>query len=355
MNQNKFQLGFSLIELMVALVLGLVVSAAAIQIFASNKGTYRLENSLSRLQENGRFVVDQMINDLRMAGYNGCLSRGAGVPVGDITPVAIATPANTFAIFPYDIDGTDSIRGFDYGTSDWVPPLETRLNLSGVIAGTDVINIQRASTCGAQLTSAPTSTADTAIDVVVGPTNCGFLQNQVVMVTNCSVADVFQIDTITAGTGTAALNRSGGTLSAIYAPETQVFRWQSNAYYIGTDANGQPTLFRSSWNPNSNTTIEAADFTTTPLASGIQDMQLLYGVDTGVDEYADNYVTANAVTNWEAVRSIRISLLLQSDDNVTQQPREIQFNGTTVNPVATGDRRLRTVYTTTVTLRNNTP
>ncbi|QMU61944.1 MAG: prepilin-type N-terminal cleavage/methylation domain-containing protein [Gammaproteobacteria bacterium] len=353
MYQNKKQIGFSLVELLVALVLGLVVSAAAIQIFASNKGTYRLENALSRLQENGRFVVDQMINDLRMAGYNGCLSRGAGVPVNDITPGAIAT-SNAFVLFPYAIDGTDSIRGFNYGTSDWVPSLDASLNLSGVVANTDVINIQRASSCGAQLTSAPTSTGDTAIDVV-DPNGCDFTANEVVMITDCSVADVFQIGSLTTGTDTVALNRAGGTLSAIYSQASQVFRWQSTAYFVGTDANGQPALFRSSWTPDGDNDIQADDFTTLALASGIEDMQLLYGIDTGMDEYADAYVTANNVTNWDAVRSIRIGLLLRSDNNITQEPRSIQFNGATVNPVATGDRRLRTVYTTTVSLRNNTP
>ncbi len=355
MYQKKNQIGFSLVELLVALVLGLVVSAAAIQIFASNKGTYRLENSLSRLQENGRFVVDQMINDLRMAGYNGCLSRGAGVPVQDITPAAIAT-SNDFVLFPYDIDGNGSIRGFNYDTSDWLPILSANLYLSGVVAGTDVINIQHASSCGAQLTSAPTSTSDTAIDVVVGPTNCGFAVDQVVIVTDCSVADVFQIGSITLGTGTAALNRAGGTtLSAIYSQEASVFRWQSNAYFIGTDANGQPTLFRSSLLPDGDNNLQADDYTTVALASGIEDMQLLYGIDTGVDEYADTYVTADNVTNWDAVRSIRIGLLLRSDNNVTQAPRSIVFNGTTVNGGTGADRRLRTVYTTTVSLRNNTP
>ncbi len=353
MSEVKHQDGFSLVELLVALVLGLVVSAAAIQIFASNKGTYRLENSLSRLQENGRFIVDQMISDLRMAGYNGCLSRGAGVPIGDITPAAIAT-SNDFVMFPFAIDGSDSIRGFNYGTSDWVPSLAANLNLSGVVAGTDVINIQRASSCGAQLTSAPTSTGDTAIDIV-SPNDCGFLSNQVVMVTNCSVADVFQINSLTAGTNTVALNRGGGTLSAIYSQESQVFRWQSTAYYIATDANNEPTLFRSSWSPDGDNDIQADDFAILPLASGVEDMQLQYGVDTGVDEYVDIYVTANNVTDWGAVRSIRIGLLLRSDDNVTQEPRSIQFNGATVNPVGTGDRRLRTVYTTTVSLRNNIP
>ncbi len=336
--------GFSLIELMVALVLGLVVSAAAIQIFASNKGTYRLENALTRMQENGRFVVDNIIEDLRMAGYKGCLSRGAGVPVN----ILAAAP------LPFAIDGSDAIRGYNNSSSVWAPAIDANLNLGGrgILPGTDVLNIQRAATCVAQLDSPPGSVADLHVDVVM-PNNCGFAVEQVVMVTNCSVADVFQIEDIT---GTA-LERSGGSLSTIYQQESQVFRWLSNAYYIATSTtgSGEPALFRSSWDPDGDTDIQPDDFAITELADGVENMQVLYGVDTGVDEYADTYLTANNVTNWEAVRSIRISLLLRSEDFVTQEPREFDFDGTTLNTGTGADRRLRTAYTTTVSLRNNIP
>ncbi len=345
MNQIIKQKGFSLVELMVAMVLGLVISAAAVQIFASNKNTYRLENALSRLQENGRFIVDRMATDLRMAGYNGCLSRGAGVPT---QMLSIETP-------PFAIDGTGAIRGFNNNGTGWLPAIDANLNLNGanptprqVLPGTDVFNIQRASSCGVQLTAAPGSVADLNI-AVESPNDCNFAVDSVAMITDCSVADVFQIS----ATG-ANLSRAGGSLSAIYAPESQVFRWESNAYYIGTGANGESTLFRSAWNPTTtNGTIDAADFTTVELASNVEDMQILYGIDQGVDEYADTYVAANdPLVNWANVKSVRISLLLASEDNITSTPRTITFNGATVGGA---DRRLRTVYTTTISLRNTAP
>ena len=347
MNKCSKQKGFSIVELMVAMVLGLVISAAAVQIFASNKSTYRLENALSRLQENGRFVVDRIAGDLRMAGYNGCLSRGTGVPT---QMISVENP-------PFAIDGTDSIRGFNNNGTGWLPAIDASLNLNGVnplrqvVAGTDVINVQRASSCGVQLTSAPTSVSDLGIDIVT-PNDCNFNVNSAAIITNCSVADVFQIS----ATG-ATLNRVAGNLSAVYAQESQVFLWESNAYYIATNNNGVSALFRSSWNPsNTDGATTSVDFNTVELAEGVEDMQILYGIDQGVDEYADTYVTANdPLLNWGSVKSVRISLLLASDDFVTSTPRQINFNGANVNTGAGADRRLRTVYTTTISLRNTAP
>ena len=236
------------------------------QIFISNKSTYRLESALSRLQENGRFIVDRIAADIRMAGYNGCLSRGEGVPIRDLTPGAVAAGSD-FAIIPFAIDGTNGIRGFNNNGTGWSPGIASSMNLNSgdssrplreVVAGTDVLNVQRASSCGVQLTSSPTSNADLEIDIT-SPNECGFAVNQVAMVTDCSAADVFQIAT----TSTSAILKraSGTTLSAVYSQEAQVFGWESNAYYVSTAANGMRTLVRSTWSPNSDNSININDFT----------------------------------------------------------------------------------------------
>lgn len=64
--------GLSLIELMIALLIGLLISAAVLQIFISSKNTFRMQEAMARLQENGRFAVNYMANDFRMAGFMGC-------------------------------------------------------------------------------------------------------------------------------------------------------------------------------------------------------------------------------------------------------------------------------------------
>lgn len=88
------QRGFSMVELLVALVLSSILLGGIIQLFIGSKQTYRFHDALSRLQENGRFALDIMSNDIRMAGYN-------------INPVvAIINPLRTNGT---DANGNDDI------------------------------------------------------------------------------------------------------------------------------------------------------------------------------------------------------------------------------------------------------
>jgi len=66
------QRGLSLIELMVAMTLGLLVAGAMVLLFANSKETYILNENLARLQENGRFAMHLISRDLRWADYRGC-------------------------------------------------------------------------------------------------------------------------------------------------------------------------------------------------------------------------------------------------------------------------------------------
>jgi len=68
--ENRRQHGLTLVELMIAMVLGLVLVAGAIQLLVSNKQSYRLQDSLSRLQENGRFAIQLLSDDIRMSGFH---------------------------------------------------------------------------------------------------------------------------------------------------------------------------------------------------------------------------------------------------------------------------------------------
>ena len=66
--QGTKQCGFSLIELMISLTLGLIVSAAVVQVMISNNSTERLNRSIASAQENGRFIIARLRNDLIMTG-----------------------------------------------------------------------------------------------------------------------------------------------------------------------------------------------------------------------------------------------------------------------------------------------
>ncbi len=71
MNQHTHsqQKGFSLVELMIALVVGLMLTAGVIRIFIANKQTYRVADANARIQENARFAIEILGRHLRLTGY----------------------------------------------------------------------------------------------------------------------------------------------------------------------------------------------------------------------------------------------------------------------------------------------
>ncbi|MDA3135853.1 pilus assembly protein PilW [Pseudomonas syringae] len=85
---RKLSRGFGLVEIMVALVLGLVVSLGIVQIFTAARGTYQSQNAAARMQEDARFLLSKLIQEIRMTGLYGCLSFKDYSP----TPPAINWP-----------------------------------------------------------------------------------------------------------------------------------------------------------------------------------------------------------------------------------------------------------------------
>jgi type IV pilus assembly protein PilW len=74
MKNKTYQTGMTLIEIMIALLIGAFLLGGVLQIFISSKQTYRMQENLSRLQENGRFAMEFLSRDIRMAGYWDCMA-----------------------------------------------------------------------------------------------------------------------------------------------------------------------------------------------------------------------------------------------------------------------------------------
>lgn len=75
--------GFGLVEVLLALVLGLVMSLALMQIFISSKSSYVSQTSSASLQEDARFVLSKIVQEVRLAGMFGCLANVADASVGN--------------------------------------------------------------------------------------------------------------------------------------------------------------------------------------------------------------------------------------------------------------------------------
>ena len=104
--------GFSLVELMVAMLLGLLITGAALQLFLANQQSFALQQTLSRVQENGQLFVRFLVADLRRAG----LERDGVAALPDEKGVRFAASGTV----PGSANGTDYDRltlGY-HGTSD---------------------------------------------------------------------------------------------------------------------------------------------------------------------------------------------------------------------------------------------
>jgi len=67
--EMKKQKGFNLVELMIAIVLGLLVTAAAINIYVANTASQRENLQLMRLNQDMRAMMDLMVRDIRRSGF----------------------------------------------------------------------------------------------------------------------------------------------------------------------------------------------------------------------------------------------------------------------------------------------
>lgn len=89
--------GFSLLEVMIALALGLLLSIGILSLFSSTSSTNKLQDGLARLQENGRFAVSRMEKDLRMMGGQYCSNTAGGHTPGANIPVMPARVPMSYA------------------------------------------------------------------------------------------------------------------------------------------------------------------------------------------------------------------------------------------------------------------
>ena len=89
--------GFSLIEIMIALTLGLLLSIGIMSLFSNTSRSNKLQDALARLQENGRFAVTQLDRDLRMLSAQYCSNTAGGSPPGTVAPVVPARAPMVYA------------------------------------------------------------------------------------------------------------------------------------------------------------------------------------------------------------------------------------------------------------------
>lgn len=303
---RKTMQGLSLIELMVAMVIGLAVLGAVTGIFLTSQQAYRTMEGLGRVQESVQFGFELMARDMREAGGNPCDTN--------LPPANVADPGGA----NWWTNWAQPVRGFDDGA------------LAQSVGDTDAVQ--------ALLMDNGLANVVSHVGTVFTVDNAApFAANDVLMACDMRQIAVFRAGTVVPAAGTISHVHAGncsnslnvlpapcdaGAPAYLYPLNSVITRLRGVRWYVGTNGRGGSSLFRQ-------TNGAAAE----EMIEGVQDMQIEYlqGSDSG------SYVAAGGVTNWRDVTSMRIALTAQSEDEV----------GTDGDPLV---RRLEHV----VNLRNRT-
>lgn len=353
---RRKQNGLTLIELMIAMVIGLLLLGGTISMFISNKRVYKEQENMGRLQENARFALGLLMHDIRMAGYTGCNDQ-----IGNVdNHVNGATGANL-------LDFSNAVEGSE-SAANWQPSGSTDVTAS-MKSGTDGISVRYLEDTGLEIEPPYMVTTASALHA---STDNGLVEGEIVGVADCDSADVFQISnsnpsgsgTVDHNTGTGSPGNATKDLQKKYLGDATIVRFVARRYFIGTGAWGGPSLFRNHYAQDKDDSDGDGDTTeviqhSQELIEGVENMQILYGMDTTGDRVADTYLKASNVTSWPNVVSVRLALLMRTIERNTQIDPDTAVHsmlggsgggGATVGPV--NDYHRRRVFTTTIQIRN---
>jgi len=248
------QRGYTIIELMVSITIGLVILASLVGLFAGNSRERAEIERANQQTENGRYALQVISDDVRNAGYLATFNPGTvtgpnpQLQVPTAMPNACATDLTTLnsAI-------TMAVQGYDNGTN--APaclPADLR-------PGTDVLVVRRASTCAVGTANCDPQVAG---DVYLQASGCA---------AEFSAGTYYALDS---NIGNLNLHQKDCVTAApLYQLRTHIYFIEDN----DRPGDGIPTLKRAelAFLPGSGLT-----FTVVPLVEGVENLQLEYGVDT---------------------------------------------------------------------------
>lgn len=349
MKMRLNQKGFSIVELMVALLLGLFLVSGVTGMYISSKQTYRMTDNLSRLQESLRFSLDFISHDIRMASYLPCRSTTNNTN-------AVVNGATTWFLDYFD----RGIHGYEGGV-DAIP-------VASVVTGTDAIVILKASAFASSLNFH--NAGGSAFELNSSFSDQDFERGRLGVICDPRQASIFQISDADTGLKTVSYGDNtnivpGNTTTTIgnYGEDALIASYKPEIYYIRQSS--QNTNVNSLWRsylvadgPIAGTNTAQMD--AEELLEGVESMQILYGVDITApnDQVVDRYVTANNVADWQSVIAVRLGLLMATGEEVTAQVDTNTYNvaGTLISDSSAishpADRKLRYVTNTTINIRN---
>ncbi len=301
--------GFSHVELMISLALGVLVSIAAVGVFLSNQRVWHATQGLARIQEDGRVAFELMARDLRQAAGNPC---GRNLPVANVLNGASAASA------PWWMDWSRGIVGYNNSA-----PARSA-------AGTDAVEFVSSDSLVFAVVRHDARPPGSGGAFRIDSPGHEFSDGDMVLVCDYSQVSILQLSRASEGNGTIEYVRGSGSpgncttdLAAPvrcgaggngkhYAPGSLISHFQVTRWLVDENGRGGRSLYRSVMRKGAFKPREE-------VAEHIHDMQITYLVAG-----SDRYVVASADLDWTNVVAVRVRLSLrgEANDGVDGSPLE---------------------------------
>ncbi len=307
--KHLLQQGFSLVELMISLLLGSIITGTVIFVFLSNKETYRQNDSLVALQENARYAFEIIGRDIREAGAIAC---GSNLPTANV----LNNASNNWWS-----NWDAGLLGFE--ANDNTFPQAVGTTVADRVADTDALIIHSATSTNELriLSHNPT-----AASFLLNTSTHGLLTGDVVMVCDYTQAAILQLGDTSTETVTYDTNGSPGNCSkglgypsdcsnVTGTPKTLsdnalLTKLSANAWYVGNNSRGSSSLYRVTLVNNGG----AATTEIQELAEGVTDLQIQYLEVDSSGNLKNDYVDASSVTDWHKVIAARWTISMETDE-----------------------------------------
>ncbi len=309
--------GFTMVELMIAMLLGLIVIAGVSSVFLANLRSYHTNTALGNVQSNARIAFELMARDIRQAGLTGCNSQSPRI-------------ANVLNGGPYKnndkwwANWNNAVHGYDAGSAD--PAVAIGTGTGERVSGTDSIELLGARGAGLTVVTHDKNAANFTVNktsndiangdivIVCNPDHAAILQAHKAPITNTTLE-------YNTGTGTPGNCSKGlGFPTDCSSTNGRVYEFPKNSrifvlgaydWYIGKSPakEGVRSLYRMAFDPTGANGTKA-----TEMVRYVTDMQITYHVKA-----KNSFEDAAAVgSSWGDVDAVRVTLTLQSaKDNVT--------------------------------------
>lgn len=330
--------GFTLIELMVAMLLGLIVIGGVTSVFLAGQQTYRANEALSDVADGSRTAFELLSRDLRGAGLTGCDTTNGRV-------ANVINPDKTTGVIPWYADWNNALHGYDDATQD--PALTGITGAGAPVAGTSSVHILSTANTDVSVSWTP---APTAANFKVTAQTTQLSKGDLIMVCDFDHASILQItgynsSNITVehnpgnpvspgncakGLGYPSLCDGANGNPYTFPGNSRVAKLTAVVWYIGTNSVNGKSLYRL--RPTTNST----GVVTTPpspqeMVRNVTNMQIAY-LQPGAGSPGTGFVNAAGITNWATVDSAQVQLEVTSTNQragVNQKPIVRNFTSTT--------------------------